>query len=126
MTMSEYKPQDGLPTGKLCMEASAGTGKTYTIQGLVTRLIAEEGADVIVPGEVPLSLLLALNGVTRIDDVPVIDTFAVTLKMTEMMVDLRRLTGLAASRHGFMNSTPGPERLDQVMAFYGLDKLRFD
>ncbi len=90
------------------------------------RLIAEEGADVIVPGEVPLSLLLALNGVTRIDDVPVIDTFAVTLKMTEMMVDLRRLTGLAASRHGFMNSTPGPERLDQVMAFYGLDKLRFD
>ena len=90
------------------------------------RLIAEEGADVIVPGEVPLSLLLALNGVTRIDDVPVIDTFAVTLKMTEMMVDLRRLPGLAASRHGFMNSTPGPERLDQVMAFYGLDKLRFD
>lgn len=90
------------------------------------RLIAEEGADVIVPGEVPLSLLLASNGVARVDDVPVIDTLAVTLKMTEMMVDLRRATGLAPSRHGFMNSTPGRERLDQVMAFYGLDRLEFD
>jgi len=49
----------------------------------------------------------------------------VTLKMTETMVDLRRLTGLRASRHGFMNSVPSHERLEQVMAFYGLDNLEF-
>ena len=48
-----------------------------------------------------------------------------TLKMTELMVDMRRVTGLEASRHGFMNSSPGPERLAQVHAFYGLDKLEF-
>ena len=30
----------------LCLEASAGTGKTYTIEGLITRLIVEEGIDI--------------------------------------------------------------------------------
>lgn len=90
------------------------------------RMIREDGADVLIAGEVPISLLLARNGVTRIDDVPIIDTFAVTLKMTETMVDLRRVAGLSASRHGFMNSVPGADRVDQVLAFYGLDGLRFE
>ena len=31
-----------LDQGLLCLEASAGTGKTYTIEGLITRLIVEE------------------------------------------------------------------------------------
>ena len=30
-----------LPTGTTVLEASAGTGKTYTIAALVTRLVAE-------------------------------------------------------------------------------------
>lgn len=30
----------------LCLEASAGTGKTYTIEGLITRLIVEEGIEI--------------------------------------------------------------------------------
>ena len=34
---------DPLHAGMLCLEASAGTGKTYTIEGMVTRLVAEEG-----------------------------------------------------------------------------------
>ena len=32
-----------LDQSMLCLEASAGTGKTYTIEGLITRLIVEEG-----------------------------------------------------------------------------------
>jgi exodeoxyribonuclease V beta subunit len=35
-----------LPSGRLALEASAGTGKTYTVAALVTRLVAEEGVDV--------------------------------------------------------------------------------
>jgi Asp/Glu/hydantoin racemase len=91
----------------------------------VRKVVAETGADVVIPGEVPLSLLLARNGVSRIDEVPVIDTFAVTLKVTETMVDLARVSGLRASRHGFANTSPGRERVDQVLAFYGLDKVKF-
>ncbi|MGK0171492.1 MAG: allantoin racemase [Gammaproteobacteria bacterium] len=88
-------------------------------------MITEKGADVIVPGELPISLLLALNGVSRVDDVPIMDTLAVTLKTAEMMVELKRTTGLSASRHGFMNSVPSRARTDEVLEFYGLNKLSF-
>ena len=39
----DFKRNQPLVSRMLCLEASAGTGKTYTIEGLVTRLIAEEG-----------------------------------------------------------------------------------
>jgi allantoin racemase len=88
-------------------------------------MIRDDGADVIVPGEVPLSLLLARNGVTRVDDVPIMDTLAVALKTAEVMVDLARATGIRHSRHGYFNSVPSTTRVDEVQSFYGLDKLKF-
>ena len=89
------------------------------------RVIKETGADVIVPGEVPLNLLLARNGINRIDDVPVLDGLSSTLKMAETMVDLQRATGITHSRHGWFNAVPSEARLDQVAAFYGVDRLKF-
>ena len=53
------------------------------------------GADVIIPGEIPMNVLLATEGVHRVDDVPVIDCLGVTMKMTETMVDLKAASGLA-------------------------------
>lgn len=88
-------------------------------------MITDDGADVIIPGEVPLSMLLAVNGVNRIDDVPVIDTLACALKMAELMVNLRRTTGISHSRHGFFNSVASSARVDEVAAFYGTDRLKF-
>jgi allantoin racemase len=88
-------------------------------------MIRDDGADVIIPGEVPLSMLLASNGVTRVDDVPVMDTLACSLKMAELMVDLARATGIKHSRHGFFNSVPSDARVDDVQKFYGVDRLRF-
>jgi allantoin racemase len=82
----------------------------------------EAGADVIVPGEMPLNILLARNGVTHIKGVPVLDGIAVTLKMAESLVDLRRSVGLSQSRSGWMHATPPRERLDQVLKFYGLGR----
>lgn len=95
------------------------------LQERMRQIIREEGADVIIPGEVPMNMLLACNGISRVDDVPIMDSFALTLKMAELMVDMKRLTGVAPSRHGWMNSTPPKERLDQVAAFYGIDRLKF-
>lgn len=88
-------------------------------------MIRDDGADVIVPGEVPLSLLLARNGITRVDDVPVMDTLAVALKTAELMADLARTTGIRHSRHGFFNAVPSLSRVDDVQRFYGVDKLKF-
>ena len=89
------------------------------------KMIREDGADVIIAGEVPMNMLLACNGISRVDDVPIMDSFAITLKMTELMVDMQRTTGILPSRHGFMNSVPSKERLDEVAAFYGIDRLKF-
>jgi len=40
---SEFDPREPLSEGRTVIEASAGTGKTFAISALVTRLIAEEG-----------------------------------------------------------------------------------
>ena len=85
------------------------------------RMIAA-GADVIIPGEIPLNVLLASEGISRVDDVPLIDSLAVTLKMAEMMVDLKASTGLSPSRRGWENAMPRRERVLQVMDFYGLSR----
>ncbi|MBN8897647.1 MAG: hypothetical protein J0H35_05600, partial [Rhodospirillales bacterium] len=94
-------------------------------QEVARRIIAETGADVIIPGEVPLNLLLAINGVNRVDDVPVLAGLASTMKMAELMVDLHRVTGIRHSRHGWANSVPSDGRVEEVMRFYGVDRLRF-
>lgn len=87
------------------------------------RALIAKGADVIVPGEMPLNVLLATNGVSSIDGVPIVDGLAVTLKMAELFVDLRRTTGMMQSRSGFTGAAPPPGRVQELMTFYGLDKL---
>jgi allantoin racemase len=94
-------------------------------QDAARRVIRETGADVIVPGEVPLNLLMAMNGVNRVDDVPVLDGLSCTMKMTELMVDLHRATGIRHSRHGWFNAVPSKQRVAEVAAFYGVDRLAF-
>ena len=93
-------------------------------QEAARRVIKETGADVILPGEVPLNLLLARNNVTRVDDVPIIDGLASTMKMAELMVDLQKATGIKHSRHGWFNSVPSQERVDQVGRAIGDRLLR--
>jgi Asp/Glu/hydantoin racemase len=81
------------------------------------------GADVLVPGEMPLNVLLAMNGVSAVDGVPVVDGLAVTMKMAETFADLRASVGMKQSRHGWTGSAPSPARVTEVLQFYGLDRL---
>jgi len=82
------------------------------------------GADVIVPGEVPLGVLLAQAGVTEVDGVPVVDALAATVKAAETAVDLRRSTGLRPSRLGLFGAKPPRGRVLELLDFYGLARLR--
>ena len=41
--VARYQPATGIGDGRTVIEASAGTGKTFTIAAAVTRLVAEEG-----------------------------------------------------------------------------------
>lgn len=88
------------------------------------RSLVARGADVIVPGEMPLNILLATHGVNRVDDVPIVDGLAVTMKMTELLVDLKQSVGLTQSRHGWNGAAPQPGRVEELLSFYGLDRLR--
>ena len=87
------------------------------------RAMIRDGADVLIPGEMPLNILLARNGISHVDGVPVIDGLAVTLKLAEFFVDLRSTIGMTQTRHGFFGEKPDRARLDQMLAFYGLDQL---
>jgi len=48
---------------------------------------------------------------------------AVTLKMAEMMVDLKSNFGLYQTRKGWFGKAPERERVEQLFDFYGLTKL---
>jgi Asp/Glu/hydantoin racemase len=87
------------------------------------RLANEYGADVIVPGEMPLNLLLAEEGVNKIGGATVIDGIATCFKMAETLSDLKALSGMSPSERGFYNDRPPRERVEQVLRFYGLDGL---
>ena len=85
------------------------------------RLIAQ-GADVIIPGEAPMNVLLARNGVTEVDGVTVMDSLGTWIKQAEMMVELRHACGTKTSRKGFYHRLPELARAKEMFAFYGLDK----
>lgn len=76
-----------------------------------------EGAEVIVPACGVLNLLLRLNKVTRIDDVPVLDGTAVALKLAEALADLWA-GGLSVSRRT-RYARPPAAALETVRVLYG-------
>ena len=84
------------------------------------RALIAEGANVIIPGEAPLNVLLARSGITSVDGVPVIDSLACWIKQAETLVDMRRSSGVRPCRSGYFSALPDPERVREVLDFYGL------
>ena len=92
-------------------------------QSAARAMIKSTGADVLIGGSMPLSVLLASHGVSRVDNVPVVDGLAATIKMAEMMVDLRRSSGLAPARNGYFTEMPPRERVKELVEFCGMKGL---
>jgi allantoin racemase len=87
------------------------------------RALIARGADVIIPGEAPLCMLLARAGVSEVDGVPVLDAVAATVKAAEMMVGLRRATGVRPSRRGYFQAKPPRDRVRELLGFYGIARF---
>lgn len=85
------------------------------------RLIGK-GADVIIPGEAPLNVLLAQNGVNEVDGAVVLDSLASWIKQAETLVDLKRTCGIGPARRGYFGARPEKGRIAEVMDFYGLGR----
>jgi allantoin racemase len=78
------------------------------------------GAQAIVPGEAPLNVLLAMNGVTDVDSVPVVDSLGAWVRAAETEVDRCRV-GLAEAGTGYFGALPDAIRRDEILEFYGLN-----
>lgn len=84
----------------------------------VARKAIALGANVLIPGEGPLNVLLARAGVAEIDGVPVVDSFGVGLSFCEMRSRFYRTTGLTHSQSGFFYATPPPEVVEETRKRY--------
>jgi len=87
------------------------------------RQLIADGADVIIPGEAPLSVHLANAGINRVDDVPILDGVAATLKSAELMVDLQRQFGVTRSTRGYYQAQPPRDRVKELVKLYGVANL---
>lgn len=74
------------------------------------RLIALHDIDVLIPAEGVLNTMLVRNRVRDIDGVPVLDSYGALLQFAEMMVRLRRTTGLGTARR-MAYAKPPPEMM---------------
>ncbi len=83
----------------------------------VERAVAE-GASVIVPGEGPLNVFLAAHGLSRVGEVPVLDSLGTCVQVAEMRARQFRRSGLVASRRGFFAEQAPRDVVDAARAFY--------
>lgn len=81
------------------------------------RAIAD-GAEAIIPGQLYLSEAMARAGVTRIDEVPIVDGLTATLKMAEVMADMKRL-GISVTRRGYTHARPPKEMVEHARRLHG-------
>jgi Asp/Glu/hydantoin racemase len=82
------------------------------------RELAAEEVDVVIPGEAPLHLLLQRAGVQRVGDIPVVDGLATVVKTAEMLVGLRRSSGMRVTRQGYFYAPPPAGRIAELLRFY--------
>jgi len=87
------------------------------------RGLIASGAEVIIPGEAPLNVLLARHGINEVEGVPVLDSLGAWIKQAEAMVDLRRSMGTRPCKRGYFSAQPSTARVREVFEFYGLSPL---
>lgn len=82
------------------------------------RTAIADGAQAIIPGEGPLNVFLASHGVSRVDDVPVIDSLGAGLALTETRARMYADSGLRPSRNGFYFAKPPDEVVESARTQY--------
>lgn len=78
------------------------------------------GATVIVPGEGPLNVFLADQGVAEVDNVPVLDSLGTCVRVAELRAAQHLATGVRPARVGFFGAQPPRELVDAARSFYGV------
>ncbi len=87
------------------------------------RELAREGVDVLIPGEAPVAAVLARAGVTRVDEIAIVDGLGATLKYGEMMVSLAQRGGQLPARTSYFTEKPPAGRLLELDEYYRLNSF---
>jgi Asp/Glu/hydantoin racemase len=87
------------------------------------RELAAQGVDVVIPGEAPVNAVLVAGGLSRVDEVPIVDGLGATLAFGEAMVRLAQVGGVRAARTSYFSARPPAGRLEELARFYRLDEL---
>lgn len=85
-------------------------------------VVIEAGAEVIIPGDGVLNEFLVRHNVTEINAVPILDSIGALFHHAEMLVKLRRSTGLTVSRRHFYAKPPQTMMLS-ARSFAGMESL---
>ncbi len=80
------------------------------------------GAETVIPAG-PSTTLLAQRGIYEVDGVPLIDCYRLLLKATEMVVAMKRLTGIHVSRK-LLYQAPPEEYVQRVADVRNIELLR--
>jgi hypothetical protein len=90
------------------------------------RALIRDGADVIIPGEAPLCVLLARNGVNRVDEVPVLDALGATSRWLSPWSTCAAASGIAPARRGYFMDKAAARAVKELLdltAFRGSPRL---
>ncbi len=82
------------------------------------RRLLEKGAEVVIPAGGEVVVFLAQAGVYELERAPILNGIFELIKMAEMAVRLRALTGRFTSKRG-RYAPPSGDFLERVRAFYG-------
>jgi Asp/Glu/hydantoin racemase len=85
---------------------------------IAARAQIAQGAEVIIPGEAPLCVLLATHKVSSIDGVPILDSLSAWIEHAEMLVDFSRQSNIVRCQRGYYNEPPPRERVREILDFY--------
>jgi Asp/Glu/hydantoin racemase len=77
-----------------------------------------KGAEVILPGCGCLNLVIVNGGMHQVNGATVLDVSGALMKLTEMMIVLKEVSGTKVSRKGYYEA-PTPEQLTEVLKIYG-------
>jgi len=82
----------------------------------------KQGAEVLLPGCGVLNLILMNANVSEVAGATVLDVSGALMKLTEMMIILRKFSGTKTSRVGYYEAPP-KELVDEVCQIYGRKTL---
>jgi len=107
-------------TAKVVQDALEGRPDAFVDAFFVTaREVIATGTDVIIPNEGLTNEILYHQGIFSVDGVPIIDSNGLVFKMAELLVDMRKSSGMMASRKGYYFARPPVEMVDRLQMLFG-------